>query len=179
MPLLKKYPKLLLLLCIYILTIFLFSFAGHYLEKILVNMGSVGIFISGLFYTYSFTGSIGTGAIILLAKTFDPLTIAVIGGIGAGIADISILRLIQKFGFLEELNHISKENFFIKLTKNVKFLTSKVFLTILGMITIASPLPDEIGVVLVNRGGLLSAKYFFGIAILLNGVGIYVIAILV
>ncbi|MFH1454899.1 MAG: hypothetical protein ABIF22_01095 [bacterium] len=172
----KKYPKITILFITYTVVFFVFSFGQSYIEYLLSQLTLLGIFISGGMYTYSFTASIGTGSFIILAKSYSPLILSIIGGIGGGIADVSILKFLEKFRFSNELDDFSKEKWFVFICNKIPFITSKIFLNMAGIITIASPLPDELGVILIERGKYISAKYLFIIGVIANAVGIYILA---
>ncbi len=172
---LKKYPKITILLIVYIVVFFTFSFSQIIIENILSKLSILGIFISGAIYTYSFTASVGTGAFLILAKTYSPLLLSIIGGIDAALADVSILKLLEKFGFSNEFNNLSKERNFCYFCNKLPFLTSRIFLTIAGIITLASPLPDELGVILIERGKTISTKYLFILGVIANAVGIFIL----
>lgn len=178
MKYLSRYPRLLSLLFIYILTIFIFSFLNPYLQKGIFSLGSFGVLIFGALYTYSFTGSVGTGAFILASNSYSPVFLAIVGGIGAGLADVSILRVLKKFGFTKELDKLSKEKALGKISKN-NFFSSKFVNTLLGLLVIASPLPDEIGIIFVERGKLISEKHLFVVGVITNAIGIYILTSLV
>ncbi|MEI6396803.1 MAG: hypothetical protein WCO48_01895 [Candidatus Taylorbacteria bacterium] len=172
---LNKYPKITILLAVYIVVFFTFSFSQIIIENILSTLSVLGIFISGAMYTYSFTASVGTGAFLILAKLYSPILLAIVGGIGAGIADVSILKFLERFGFSKELDSFSKEGWFVSICNKMPFLTSKTFLNIAGILTLASPLPDEIGVILIERGKSISPRYLFILGVVANAVGIYTI----
>jgi hypothetical protein len=135
-------------------------------------MGPGGILFAGFLYTYSFTGSIGATAFLVLAKSYPPLVLALFGAIGSTLADLSILRLFERYGFAKELNSLAKEKKVKSFFKCAPFLTSKVVLSILGILTIASPLPDELGIVLIERGKLFFGKYFLVLDFTANTIGI-------
>jgi hypothetical protein len=175
----KKYPKITILFITYTIVFFIFSFGQNMIEYVLSKLSLFGILFSGGMYTYSFTASIGTGSFMILAKSYSPILLSIIGGIGGGLADISILKFIHKFQFSSELDAFSKEKWFIDICNKIPFLTSKIFLNIVGVITIASPLPDELGVILIERGKFISVKYLFIIGMIANAIGIYILTMLV
>ncbi|MDQ5962195.1 MAG: hypothetical protein QG653_2 [Patescibacteria group bacterium] len=174
-----KYPKLTTLLFVYVCTFFLFSFLQAFFAEVLAGSSFAGMFISGAMYTYSFTGSIGTSAIVALSESHTPLTLAIFGGVGAGLADVSILRVLRRHGLSQELDSLSQEGAVARGLDSFSFLRSKLVVSLLGIIAIASPLPDELGVLLVERGKIIPVEYLFGVATLANGVGIYALSVFV
>ena len=97
-----------------------------------------------------------------------------LGGFGGALADISILKFLEKFNFENEIDMLAQEKFFEKI--KLKIFKSKIILTILGFLAIASPIPDEIGVLLIKKGKILSIKFLFLIGLFANALGIYIIA---
>lgn len=169
-----KYPKITALLLTYIAVFYLFSFSKEIFENILESLSYLGVFISGIFYTYSFTGSIGTAYFYILKDSYPPIILAMLGGFGGALADISILKFLEKFNFENEIDMLAQEKFFEKI--KLKIFKSKIILTILGFLAIASPIPDEIGVLLIKKGKILSIKFLFLIGLFANALGIYIIA---
>jgi len=163
------------LIVIYLGTFFLFSFFTVYIESILTRLGILGVFFSGSFYTYSFTSGIGTGTFILLADTYSPVFLAILGGVGAGLADLSILFLFKEFNLNNELNLIKQEKWVKHKILKHKIFSSKIFLTVSGIIVLGSPAPDEIGIILIEKGNILSERYLFITAFIANALGIYLI----
>jgi len=172
---LKKYPKLLILLLTYLLAFFIFSFGQSLLKFLLSELSILGIFISGMMYSYAFTGGIATGSFIILVKSHSPILLSLIGGLGAGLSDVIIFKLLKKLKFTNELDNFSKEKIFITIHNKIPFITSKIFLNIAGIITLASPLPDELGVILIERGKHISFKYLFVLGLTANTLGIFIL----
>lgn len=133
----------------------------------------VAEFISGMFYTSFLTSPISVAMIVVLAKSNNPMILAMLAGLGAAFADLLIVKFFRK-KLSKEISLVSHElrlekinNFFIK--RKLDFLTPAI-----GAIIIASPLPDELGLVLL---GVSKLKYW-EIAVLtyiLNTAGILLI----
>lgn len=174
----NKYPKIFLLSIIYPITFFFISFIVPVVEKFLISLGYLGALVGGLMYSYSFTGSIGTIVFSVLGSSLNHIFTALIGGVAAAVSDITILKLFRKINFLKEFDHLVSEPWFRKLLSNFPLLKSKLFLTIIGLISIASPLPDELGIILIDRGKILSMRYLFIISIIANVIGIYTITLI-
>lgn len=171
-----KYPKIITLLLIYIIVFYIFSFSAEIFEVFLENLSYFGIFLSGALYTYAFTASIGTAAFLVLSNFYHPILIALIAGIGAAVADLSKLKFLEKFNFEDELKQLSREKLFRIF--RLRIFHSKLFLTICGLIAMGSPLPNELGILLISKGKMLSVKNLFIISLITNTVGVYIISIL-
>lgn len=131
----------------------------------------------GVMYSSFFTVAPATvGFFQLAAAGESPLTLAITGGIGAMIGDLSLFQII-KFSIIDDLvSYLQRrsQGAFNKVTK-VKFV--RYAMLIGGAIIMTTPLPDEIGLALM---GLIKSSWQ-KIAILgffLNAIGIYIIALL-
>lgn len=146
------------------------------------NMGYLGAFIAGLFFSSLFTTPIATATLILLGKALDPFLIALIGATGAMLADFVIFRTVRK-----SIDNLSQEmaelKIFIERNNPVHLNPKNRILhrlsihaaPILAGFIIASPLPDEIAI------GILGAVHYDKKKILLlsyaaNFLGIFVLA---
>src|SRR3989344_3732525 len=92
----NHYPRLTSVGLSYVTAFLLFAFLGpDFFEGLILPFGIFGIFIAGALYTYSFTASIGALILISIAHDYSPGTMAVVGGIGSLLADITIFKLIK------------------------------------------------------------------------------------
>ena len=177
-----KYPKLLLLLLTFVISIILFYEGKTYppFNGFLTSLGYIGVFLGGIFYAYGFTAAPATAALLVLAKEQNILLAGLIGGFGALVSDI-IIFLFIKYSFADEIKKLEKE-------KVVKFLEKeeekffghhhKYVLASLAGFLIASPLPSEIGVTLMAALKNMSIKKFMIIAYSLHTVGIILILLI-
>lgn len=157
--------------------ILLLLFASSPTVKILIekigSTGYFGIFSTGLFFVSTFTVAPASVVLYLLSNQFNPLAIALIAGIGAAIGDLLILKFLKDRIF-EELSPI--------FTKMVGYRIMQLFKTpyfawlspVIGILIIASPFPDEIGIGLLGLTKLKSWQFFF-ISFVANAVGIFFI----
>ncbi len=176
---LKKYPRLILLSSTYIAAFFIFSHYQNFIENFVLNFSLGSVFIAGAMYTYAFTTSIGVGLFLILAKSYSGVFLAIVGSVFSGLADVSIFKLFHKVGLYNELDSVSEEKWFISLCSKLPFLTSKIFLSVAGVLTMISPLPDELAIILIERGKLISTKYLFIIGVVNNTIGILILTSLV
>ncbi|MBI1919027.1 hypothetical protein HYS29_00355 [Candidatus Microgenomates bacterium] len=146
-------------IAIFILTHPLF----HKTIQSLGTFGYLGSFIAGLFYTSIFT-SIPTSAVFLVLgdDTLNPFLLAIIGGTGAMLGDYILYKV-----FRSETDGLNKAYIF-------KSRLVKLAAVIVGIIIIASPFPDEAGIVLIGITKL-NLKKFLPISFALNSAGIFIL----
>ncbi|MDP1695753.1 MAG: hypothetical protein Q8L29_02480 [archaeon] len=178
----KKYPKLTVFALTIILAYIIFKdpIVSDYLIKISASSGYILIFLAGMLFSFGFTAPFAIG-LFIMSNPENIFFASILGGFGALIADLLIFNFI-KFSFMDEFRKLEKEKTLLKLKNLVNHtLSHKIRLYLLYVLAgfiIASPLPDEIGVMMI--AGLTKIKQFvFGIvSFLLNSIGIYLLIIL-
>ena len=173
-----KYPKIILLLITIVLSYFIFRnpFISDYLSHI-GTLGYLGVFLGGILFAFGFTAPFSVGLFISL----NPSNIwfaGIIGGFGALIADLLIFKFI-KFSFKDEFNRLKKT----KTLRSIGFLIqrslgTKIKLYIMYVfagILIASPLPDEMGVIMLAGLTKINFKILAIISLILNTLGILIV----
>lgn len=132
--------------------------------------GLIGAFFAGILYALAFTSSMATVIILNMPTSLSSLLVALIGGLGAAVYDVTvfvILRTQSRQGLLEALRS--------RLLSNKKL--PNWLLTLFGLTILASPLPDELASGLLSFTKI-SARKFIIISFLANVVGIYIIMLL-
>lgn len=143
-------------------------------------LGYAGAFLAGMFFSTSFGGAAGALFLLDLGGVLNPYLVAVLGGLGAMLADLLIYEIV-KDGLLQEIKLILTN--FIPLEKReiMERMSRKRFfiwgMPFLASFFIASPLPDEIGVSLFSLINF-KPKYLSVITFLLNTIGIFIIVML-
>lgn len=66
------------------------------------NIGYIGAFIGGMLFISTFTVTIGTALLLILAESLHPVEIGIIAGVGAVIGDLTIFHYIRDKGFVSE-----------------------------------------------------------------------------
>lgn len=138
------------------------------------NYGILGAFIGGMLFVSTFTVSIGTVLLLLLAETMNPLIIGAVAGIGAVVGDLIIFQYIRNKGLVSEIKHFFD---FFGGDKIAHLLHTKYFswtLPVLGAVIIASPLPDELGVSLMGISKMKTNRFIL-LSFILNTIGIFLI----
>lgn len=173
--LIRTYPYTIGLIASIMFAILLFvSGTMDVIVEQLNGFGYLGAFLAGLAYASTFTASIAALFFVALGSHLHPITVIVLGGIGAMLGDLFFYWLIK--------NGIGKEVAAILLhlipgkglRRLERFTKRRVFLwtvPFLASFFIASPLPDELGIALF---GLINfrIKYLSFVSFLLNTAGI-------
>lgn len=132
-------------------------------------------FVAGMLYTSFLTAPISVAMIVVLAKSNNPITLALLAGFGAAFMDLLIIKFFRE-KLSKDVDLVSHE---LRLQKinNLLIKFKLDFITpVIGAIIIASPLPDELGLVMLGTSKL---KYH-EIAILtyiLNTAGILLLSL--
>jgi hypothetical protein len=140
-------------------------------------MGYIGTFLAGLLYPYALTSAAGTGILLILAKEQNLLLAGAIAGVGALISDV-VLFFFVTHGFGNEVQELSKE----KVVRTVNgWIPASIRLYLLASfagLLIASPLPTEIGIMLMSSIKKISVKKFAIIACILHASAIFIILLI-
>ena len=176
-----KYPKIMLLVLAIILAYILFR--NPFIQSYISHLGALsylGIFIAGILFAFGFTAPFSVGFFINL----DPSNIwlaGMVGGLGALIADLIIFKTI-KISFEDEFKRLRNSKAIVKIKGLIeRSLAEKIKVYLMyafAGILIASPLPDEAGVIMLAGLTKISAKSLALISFILNTLGIIILLIL-
>ncbi|MBU5575248.1 MAG: hypothetical protein QXX01_01105 [Candidatus Aenigmatarchaeota archaeon] len=152
-----KYGNLILfLLALIVAYIFLEPEYFELIKSFIYEMkeyGIIGIFISGGFYTLSATSPIATIVIYIFGKFYSPFLIALVGATGSVIVDYFIFIYSKKFLKFEirkiKIRKISTDNIIIKKLS-----------PIIAFFIFASPLPDELASIFLEKMNYDKRKFF-------------------
>ena len=176
-----KYPKLILLVLSILSAYYLFRYhLSIDMVEILDSLGYLGIFCTGLFFSFGFTTPFAIG----LFAAMQPQNIvlaALVGGSGALLADLLIFKMI-KISFMDEFNQLENTSLFRKihsiLEKNLAKRLRIYILYALAGIIIASPLPDELGISLLAGLTTIKIGKLAIVSFMMNTLGIAIIFLL-
>lgn len=173
-----KYPKILLLIVAIITSYIIFSNpeVDNFIWG-LDKLNYLGVFIAGLLFSFGFTSPFSAGYFIALNPENIIIT-GIIGGFGAMLADLFIFKMIR-FSFTEEIKKLRKE----KITKQIENILNKTLIGklkiylmyIFAGILIASPLPDEIGVIILAGLTKVKTTALMILGFILNTLGIIIL----
>ena len=175
-----RYPKLTILFISIILAYYLFFNLPQDLNLLIKTNSYLSSLIGGILFSFGFTAPFGVG--ILLTSSPDNIFFAAtIGGFGAMLSDIFIFKLI-KISFMNEFELIKKSATFQRLNKIIKKEISykiRIYaLYAISGIIISSPLPDELGVILLSGLTHIQLNKLVLISFIFNTIGILVILLL-
>lgn len=173
-PVLTHYPKLSAILLTYPIAIFLMAAIGPAALHALVEpFGIGGIFIAGALYTYGFTASAALFIIPAFLPDYSPIFIALVAGLGATLADITIFKFM-KGNLKKEIQSVARIPA-VRRTLNSRILRHPWSRALVGFLVISSPFPDEIGVAFLSMTRMDESTFrivSFGANIL----GVYLLA---
>lgn len=149
------------------------------LESVVESLGTtgyLGAFISGIFFVSIFTAAPAAAVLFNLANNLHPIEVALLAGLGGMFGDYLIFRF-TKDKIFEELSPLFDKVTTHRITK-LYYTPYFTWLTpILGMIFIASPGPDELGVGILGLSKIKRWQFLL-VTFLLNFIGIFVVVML-
>lgn len=177
----SKHAKLLLLRLGLLVLSGLFSvfiISSTQFHNLIVNVRDyayIGSFVTGIFFTSTFTVLPATVTLYYLSKKHNLVVIAFTGALGAMVGDNLLLRVIRSevernlYSFIIPKHKRALKK--VLATKAVYWL-----IALLGIIVIASPLPDELGLTML---GLIHFKtrHFLFISFFVNFLGMLLLTL--
>ncbi|MBI2601148.1 hypothetical protein HYW42_04285 [Candidatus Daviesbacteria bacterium] len=132
--------------------------------------------VSGVFYTSFLTSPLAVVILVVLGQTTNIFSVTLLAGIGAVAGDMLI---VKSFRFIfRQLSFVSHSNSFNNLKKQFIKYHLDILSLIIGIVIVASPFPDELGLIMLGASKLS----YFKLAILtfvVNSVGILIILTIV
>jgi len=165
-----RYPRLLGFIFAIIFAYIIFS--NPYISNLILNLGELGYlgsFIAGIFYTFGFTSPFSAGFFIDL----NPASIwisGIIGGLGALIGDMLIFKFART-SFKKEFERLKKERLIILIGNKL----NSFVLYLIAAILIASPLPDEAGITILAGLTKIKSTTIALISVIFNTIGILIL----
>ena len=135
------------------------------------GLGYAGIFLGGMLFASSFTVTTGLVILTMFAHSTPLLLLAFVAGIGAALADLTMFELV-KSGVADELRDLF--TLIIRRLKphRLKDHRARIWvLPVIGVLIIASPLPDELGVGMLGFSKI-PVLLFILMTFTLNAIGI-------
>jgi uncharacterized membrane protein YdjX (TVP38/TMEM64 family) len=140
-------------------------------------MGYFGTFLAGLLYPYALTSAAGTGILLILSKGQNIIVSGVIADVGALISDILIFFFVKR-GFSDEAQKLSQEPVVRTINRLIPDSVRVFLLSVFASLLIASPLPTEIGVMLMVSIREMEFKKFVILVYILHAFAIFVILLI-
>lgn len=149
------------------------GFLDNFIDKIIL-FRFLAEFISGMLYTFFLTTPIAIAMFLVIAQDTNPIVVALLGGLGGACADFLIVRFFRDNS--KDLNQASKLLKIQKIYRIFKLLRIEFLVPIFGALIIASPFPDEIGLLMLGASGLKYHQLFL-VTYILDTVGILLIVV--
>lgn len=169
-----KYKGITLIFISILLTIFLSG--NHSLNRTIFNIARIpilGSFIAGILYVSASTAPFGVFLLLGLSKSLPAIEIAIFAGLGGVVADFVLFRFF-KDDIIEEItpvyNRLGGQHF----TRLMHHRLLRWSLPIIGAIIIASPFPDEIGIVLMGLSKIKNYQFLL-LSLFLDVVGVFLL----
>lgn len=131
--------------------------------------------IAGVFYTSFLTAPIAVAMLVVLAEEGNPIIVALLGGLGAVLGDLIIIKLFRE-KFAKDVKEVSYYFHLQLIDKTLRKFKLQFLIPLIGLIVIASPFPDELGLLMLGASKLSYHK-LFSLTYLLNTTGILFITI--
>ncbi len=173
-----KYPKLVLLAAVIILSYYLFTLPSiKFFVSALGQFKYISDFIAGIFFTFGFTTPLSIGFFIVSTPT-NILLSTVIASVGSVIGNMIIFKTI-KFSLMDEFNELEKKNIIKKIKKiiekNKNILIRHYLIYIFAGFILATPIPDEVGVSMLAGLTTINLRNFAVISFILHAIPIFLI----
>lgn len=174
----REYPKLLCLLAVSAGAYALYLAGGlSFLHRVSDGQAYAAIFLGGMLFSFGFTSPFGIGVILEVGHAVHPILGGAVGAFGTLLIDLIIFRVIRFEFFHEEIHRIKATRFMLRLHgilhhERLPEKLRKYLLWSFAGILIASPLPDEFGILLVSSMSDINQRTFAIMCFFCNMVGI-------
>ena len=169
----NKYPRTTFFILATVIAYFIIRNRNYNsIAVLLAGLGYTGVFITGVFYTYSFT-SPPAAAILMILGNFQNIYIGtLVASFGALLSDLFIYNFIKK-ELKNEVKEMSKSFILKSFVKKIPKRLKNVIYIILGIFFVSSPLPDEIGIFFLYLANIKNLKLKL-ISFFANAIGIFI-----
>lgn len=138
--------------------------------------GYLGAFVMGIFFVSIFTAAPACVVLFNIADTLHPIEVALLAGAGGVVGDFILFKYFKDTVF-EELKPLFRRLTTHKLTKLFYTPYFGFLLPVMGMIFIASPGPDEVGIGLLGLSKIKQWQFLI-VTFVLNSIGILAVVLL-
>lgn len=135
----------------------------------------LGSFFAGMFFTSIFTTAPAIAILGEFSQTYPIPLVAFIGGLGAMLGDYIIFRFARD-RVAEDVRYVVSHTPLKRMNKIFETKIVRYLTPFIGALIIASPLPDETGLVLLGFSRI-STVLFLPLSFAMNSAGIYIIGL--
>lgn len=146
-------------------------------RDLILALGSEGVWASvivGFFFSSGLTTIPALASLALFGTIHEPFLVALFGALGATLADFVLFNLSDETVLTVE-RRIEKYPWIRRMEGTWYFRWAKRHANVVGGLIIASPLPDELAVLLWESAELPPKKFFLW-AYVFNFIGIFLVA---
>ncbi len=158
-----------ILLAIFIMKTDVVHTAVSYLHE----LEYLGSFLAGVLFTSVFTAPPSIVILGELAQENSPWAVAVFGGLGAMCGDFILFRFVRD-RVSKDLEYLFKLPRAKRVVSIFSTILPRVLWPFLGALIIASPFPDEVGIMLLGLSKI-HQRLFLPLSFVLNTIGILLI----
>jgi hypothetical protein len=133
----------------------------------------LGSFIAGIFFVSIFSVAPAVVVLAEFAQGESVFLIAIFGGLGALLGDWIIFNFVRE-RLSEDLNFLLKKSRMDRLRSIFRLKLFRHIFIFLGALIVASPLPDEIGLLMMGLSKM-KPRSFVPLSLFLNTSGILII----
>lgn len=137
------------------------------------QLGYTGAFIAGILFVSVFTSAAAMVVLFELGQQYNVWWITLIAVLGTVIGDFLILRFFEN-SIVDEFNLLMKKIGMKRLAKKLRQKRMRGLLIVTGIGIIGSPLPDEIGIGILDISHLGTIK-ILAICLTANLVGVLLV----
>lgn len=151
--------------------------SGHLnaLIEVILPLKFISAIVAGLFYTSFLTSPISVAMLVVLAKDNNPASIALLAGIGGVLGDLIIVKFFRQ-ELSSDLALVSHQMHLQKITRLLQKFRLEFIIPLLGAMIIASPFPDELGLMMLGASKLKYREIVL-LTYILNTAGILLIVV--
>lgn len=148
----------------------------HLLVERIMPFRFVSEIAAGILYTFFATSPISVAILVVLAQTNNPILTALLAGIGTAIGDLLIVKFMRNeisadLDLIAQELHLKRIN---RISIFLKALHLDFLVPVIGAVIVASPLPDELGLLMLGASKL-SYQELAVLSYVLNTAGILLI----
>lgn len=136
----------------------------------------IGSFVAGILFVSVFTVAPAIVALVEISQSNSLIITAIIGGLGALVGDLLIFHFVRS-RISEDFSYFIKISKLKRLTSIFKLKIFKWFIPLVGALIVASPLPDEVGLMMLGLSKM-KVYVFIPLSFLLNSIGILIVCLI-
>ncbi len=135
------------------------------------TVGLIGGFIGGVMSVSMFTTAPALILIVELAQNVNPWLLTLVATVGSVIGDWLVILFLED-EVASEIRPLLRKYHIIPVIRRLQRTKARFIVTLMGTLAIMLPLPDEVGIALMDISHIRRRDLLL-ICFVLNGIGIY------